>query len=86
MVSSKESIFLDENHIQGKVGSNINLGLYYDGVLVSLMTFSGVRDVLGGNINDDSYELIRFCNKLNTNVIGGASKLFNYFINNHDFY
>jgi len=33
--------------------------------------------------NDGEYELLRFCNKLNTNVIGGASKLFKYFINNY---
>jgi hypothetical protein len=29
--------------------------------------------------------MLRFCNKLNTNVIGGASKLFNYFINNYKY-
>jgi hypothetical protein len=32
----------------------------------------------------DGYELLRFCNKINTTVIGGASKLFKYFINNYD--
>jgi hypothetical protein len=30
------------------------------------------------------YELSRYCNILNTNVIGGASKLFNHFIKNYD--
>ena len=29
---------------------------------------------------DEEYEMLRFCNKLNTNVVGGASKLFKYFI------
>jgi hypothetical protein len=29
---------------------------------------------------ENEYELLRFCNKLNTSVIGGASKLFSYFI------
>jgi len=33
------------------------------------------------NINE--YEMLRFCNKLNISVIGGASKLFKYFINNY---
>jgi len=28
----------------------------------------------------NEYELLRFCNKLNSNIIGGASKLFEYFI------
>ena len=30
------------------------------------------------------YELIRFCNKSGFSVIGGASKLFNYFIKNYN--
>jgi hypothetical protein len=28
--------------------------------------------------------MIRFCNKINSNVIGGANKLFNYFIKNYN--
>ena len=35
-------------------------------------------------MNISKYELLRFCNKLNTTVIGGASKLFNYFIKKYD--
>ena len=31
------------------------------------------------------YELLRFCNKLNANVVGGASKLFKYFTKNYSF-
>jgi hypothetical protein len=31
-----------------------------------------------------SWELIRLASKLGTTVVGGASKLFNYFINNND--
>ena len=34
--------------------------------------------------NDENvYEMLRFCNKLNTSVIGGADKLFKYFINTY---
>ena len=33
---------------------------------------------MGGKENE--YELVRFCNKLNTSVIGGADKLLQYFI------
>jgi hypothetical protein len=47
------------------------------------MTF-GKRRVALGSKNDNSYELLRFCSKLNTNVIGGANKLFKYFIKNYD--
>lgn len=68
--------FLTNNHIQGKCVSSINIGLYYDNELVSLMTF-GKRH--------NAFELLRFCNKLNTTVIGGASKIFNHFINNFEY-
>jgi hypothetical protein len=38
------------------------------------------RKVLNKNGNLNEYELVRFCNKLNTTVIGGASKLFKTFL------
>lgn len=80
-VNSKlKDIFLEQNHIQGECQSSVNIGLEYDGELVSLMTFGG------RNVNSKKeFELIRFCNKINTNVIGSASKLFCYFIKNHDY-
>lgn len=68
--------FLDTNHIQGFSSSKTKLGLYYMDELVSLMTF-GYRYTNGKR----EYELIRFCNKININVIGGASKLFSHFLN-----
>ncbi len=78
-ISPKESKeFLDFNHIQGNVNAKIKLGLYYDNELVSIMTFGKGRIIMGGNSNQ--YELLRFCNKLNTTVIGGADKLLKYFI------
>jgi len=75
--------FLIKNHIQGFVGSKIKLGLFLNNELVSLMTFGNLRKSLGQKSIDGSYELLRFCNKLNTSVVGGASKLFKYFINNY---
>lgn len=83
-ISNKESkTFLQENHLQGEITSKINLGLYYEDRLVSVMTFGGLRKVLGNKSKKDSYELLRFCNKLNTNVVGGASKLLKYFERNY---
>ena len=76
--------FLEENHIQGFIGSKIKLGLYFNNELVSLMTFGNLRKSLGQKSQEGFYELLRFCNKLNTNVVGGASKLFKYFLNNYD--
>jgi hypothetical protein len=75
--------FLNKNHIQGFVGSNIKIGLYYNDELVSLMTFGSLRKSLGQKKKENSYELLRFCNKLNYSVVGGASKLLTYFIKNH---
>lgn len=76
--------FLDKNHIQGNVNSSIKLGLFYDGELISLMTFGKLRKPLNSKSKSDEYEMLRFCNKLNTTVIGGASKLFKYFLRNYN--
>jgi very-short-patch-repair endonuclease len=75
--------FLENNHLQGFVGSQIKLGLYYNNELVSLMTFGKQRKAMGIKSEDNVYEMLRFCNKLNTTVIGSANKLFNYFIKNY---
>lgn len=70
--------FLEENHIQGNVNSKVRIGLYHKNELVSLMTFSKGRVLMGGK--DTEWELNRFCNSIGVNVIGGASKLLKYFI------
>lgn len=82
-VSSQDAFnFLQTNHRQGNANSAIRIGLEYKGKLVSLMTFGKMRGTIGtGKENlDDCYELVRFCNLLNTTVVGGASKLFKHFI------
>jgi hypothetical protein len=79
--TKQKTQFLNDNHIQGSVGSIINLGLYHNEELVSILTFSKGRNILKGDKYE--YELIRFCNKLNSNVVGGASKLLNYFVENY---
>jgi hypothetical protein len=75
--------FLNTNHLQGFVGSQIKLGLYYNNELVSLMTFGKQRKSMGTKSEDNVYEMLRFCNKINTTVVGGANKLFNYFVKNY---
>ena len=69
--------FMNNNHIQGYTNSSVKIGLYYENRLVSAMLFT--KKVVGGRISFDGYELSRFVNILNTNVIGGASKLLKYF-------
>jgi hypothetical protein len=72
--------FLDENHIQGFVNSVVKLGLYHNGNLISVMTF----DKFEGRkkMDESEWNLNRFCNKLDHIVVGGASKLLSYFLNN----
>ncbi len=80
-VSNEESKkFLEENHIQGNINGIYKLGLYYKGELISYMSFGKLRKNMGNCHKDNTYELLRFCNKINTTVVGGASKLFKYFI------
>ena len=76
--------FLKENHLQGFVRSQIKLGLYYNDELVSLMILGKQKKSKGSNNTDNIYELLRICNKININVIGGSSKLFKYFIDNYN--
>jgi len=79
-VESKQAReFLDINHIQGYSPSQLKLGLFYENELVSLMTF-GWRYTN----SKKEYELIRFCNKINFNIIGAASKLFCHFLKNQN--
>ncbi len=83
LVDTKEARqFLDGNHIQGIVNSKLKLGLYYNGELVSIMTFDRFEG--RKKMEDGGWNLSRFCNKINTNVVGGASKLLNHFIKNYD--
>lgn len=74
------SVFLDENHLQGKISGSNYYGLFYNDELVSVMVFGKNRKNLGGNSKDGEYELLRFCSKTYTNVIGAAGKIFNHFI------
>ncbi len=83
-ISNKEvKDFLELNHLQGYCVSKINLGLFFKNELVSLMTFGGLRKNLGSKNQEGKYELLRFVNKLNFTVVGGAEKLFKYFLDKY---
>ena len=76
--TTKEVIdFLNQYHMQGNCPSSINCGLYYYNSLVAVMTFGKSRY----DKNAD-YELLRYCTN-EYSIIGGASKLFNWFVNNY---
>lgn len=79
-VDSEESkVFLDNNHLQGSDNSSVKLGLYHSGELVCIMTFGKPR------FNKSfEWELYRFCSKKGINVVGGASKLFKFFVHKYN--
>jgi hypothetical protein len=71
--------FLNENHSQGEDKSTINIGLFYNDELVSVMTLGNSR-----YNKNYQYEMHRFCTKIGHQIIGGASKLWSYFVKNHN--
>ena len=77
--SNDAKIFLEYNHMQGSRHAKVNLGLFYQDKLISLMTFGA-----SAFNKKYEYELIRFCSKINHRVIGGASKLLKYFERNYN--
>ena len=73
--------FFSMSHIQGKVNASIYVGLVDEqGNLVCCMAFSRPRQK---SQETYSYELLRFASKPNSVVIGGASKIFKYFVNKY---
>lgn len=72
---SEATAFLNQNHLQGSVGSRIKLGCYHDGKLMALATF-GVQRY---GEREGGFELLRFANLRHHSVVGGFSKLLAYF-------
>ena len=72
--------FLTENHLQGSAyGAKVNLGLFHGDSLIEVMTFGHPRY----NHNYEC-ELLRLCTQQGVAVVGGASKLFKYFIQKYN--
>ena len=79
-ISTKQAkLFLNETHIGGYGNSQVKLGLFYQKKLVYVMTFAR------GNLSrkQPHWEIQRMAGKLNCVVVGGASKLFRYFVKNY---
>lgn len=73
----EEVNFLNTNHLQGYVKSSKAVGLYYNDSLVMIMTFGKPR-----YSKKYQWELLRLCSSMK--VVGGAEKLFNYFVNTYN--
>lgn len=71
--------FINGNHINGYAVSSINLALVdNNGEIFGMMTFGVPRFDY-----KSQYELIRLCFKSDNTVVGGAQKLFKYFISKY---
>lgn len=66
--------FQTETHIQGPVNASVNLGLFYEGGLVALMTFGKCRFD-----KKHEWEMLRFCCKLGWHIPGAAGRLLKRF-------
>jgi len=69
---SSAKTFFTANHLMGN-GSGQTYGLFFSDKLVGAIQIRGHKE---------GYEIARFCNLLNTNIIGGFSKLLTYIQNN----
>ena len=68
--------FLNTYHLQSTCNcQNIRLGLYKGTELIEIMTFGEPR-----YNRNYQYELLRLCTKTEYNVVGGAEKLYKYFL------
>lgn len=71
--------FLFENHLNEPIVRKYNYGLFYENELVSVISLGEPRYNKKYNL-----EVVRFCGKIDTIVMGGFSKLISYAIKNLD--
>ena len=71
--------FQQEHHLQVALPGKYRYGLFHEGELVAAAIFSGGRKMDGKPAGYRSYELLRFCHKQGVQVVGGFSKLLDYF-------
>lgn len=75
--------FCNKYHVQGYRSASVKLGLYYKDKLVQIASFNKARRYSIAGNNQYEWEWVRGCISSNNKVIGGTSKLFNYFINTY---
>lgn len=80
-----KSEFINKYHFYGDFNQGtISYGLYYNDELVSAMSFGKMRGNNSMREQPNHYELVRFVTKDGMSIIGGASKLFKYFIKDYN--
>lgn len=72
--------FFTTVHMQGFVNGRYHYGLYCDGRLVAMASFSAGRQMLRNSMIVRSFELLRYANLLHHRVTGGLGKLIARFV------
>lgn len=86
--------FLEDHHLWGATRAKHYYGLFWNNnsrfnndddeqVLVAVATFSNRRKVIRGGVSHRSHELLRFCTRRDTTVVGGISKLIQAFVQDY---
>jgi hypothetical protein len=75
--------FLNQNHLNEPANAKHKYGLTHKDELVAVSAFSASCPVHRDGVVYKSHQLIRFCNKNGTTVVGGLSKLISHFVKNH---
>lgn len=78
--SEENRTFFNDNHLQGgNVSGRVSYGLVFENQIVAAMSFGVSRFD-----KTLEWELLRYANKIDTQVVGGASKLFKHFVKNQN--
>jgi hypothetical protein len=67
--------FLENNHLQGKIRSTSNIGLFFGDEMVALLCMQKIK-------NSKTYEISRYATS--KHVVGGFSKLLKFFLKNNE--
>ena len=71
--------FIEKNHLQGSCNFQVSIGLVHNGEIVGIMAFGKPR------FNSKyQYELLRYCNSNSVSIIGGAERMFKYFVDKYN--
>lgn len=76
--------FLNQNHLNEPASAKHKYGLINGDELVAVSAFSASCPIHREGVVYKSHQLIRFCNKNGTTVVGGLSKLISHFIKMHN--
>jgi len=79
VTNSEVKEFINKNHLQAHTNASVNVALTYENKIVSVMSFGKSR-----YNKKYEWELLRFCTKQGISIVGGAQKIWKYFLNSQN--